>query len=98
LYGQEVVLPVEVSLNAIRFIGQNDLVVGDYYDLRMDNIDEVSDKRLMVVKEIEKDNIMVAKAYNKKVKAKAFQVGDLVSKTVLPLRSRDQKFGKRSPS
>jgi hypothetical protein len=48
--------------------------------------------------EIEKDKIMVAKAYNKKVKAKPFQVGDLVWKTILPLRSRDRKFGKRSPS
>jgi hypothetical protein len=41
---------------------------------------------------------MVAKAYNKKVKAKSFQVGDLVWKTVLPLRSKDPKFGKWSPS
>jgi hypothetical protein len=48
--------------------------------------------------EIEKDKIMVAKAYNKKVKAKSFQVGDLVWKTILPLRSKDQKFGKWSLS
>jgi hypothetical protein len=41
---------------------------------------------------------MVAKAYNKKVKAKSFQVGDLVWKTVLPLRSKDLKLGKWSPS
>jgi hypothetical protein len=42
--------------------------------------------------EIEKDKIMVAKAYNKKVKAKSFQVGDLVWKIVLSLRSKDQMF------
>jgi hypothetical protein len=41
---------------------------------------------------------MVAKAYNKKVRPKSFQVGELVWKTVLPLRSRDSKFGKWSPS
>jgi hypothetical protein len=64
----------------------------------MDNIDEVTDKRVTTLREIEKDKIMVAKAYNKKVKAKSFQVGDLVWKTVLPLRSKDQKFGKWSPS
>jgi hypothetical protein len=34
---------------------------------------------------IEKDKIMVARAYNKKVKAKSFQVGDLVWKIILPL-------------
>jgi hypothetical protein len=55
----------------------------------MDNIDEVIDKRVTTLGEIEKDKIMVAKAYNKKVKAKSFQVGDLVWKTVLPLRRKD---------
>jgi hypothetical protein len=29
VYGKEVVLPVEVSLNAIRFTRQNDLALGD---------------------------------------------------------------------
>jgi hypothetical protein len=64
----------------------------------MDNIDEVTDKRLVALGELEKDKIMVDKAYNKKVKAKSFQVADLVWKTVLPLRSRDRNFGKWSPS
>jgi hypothetical protein len=45
VYGQEVVLPMEISLNAVRFAKQNDLNVEDYYNLKMDNIDEVTDKR-----------------------------------------------------
>jgi hypothetical protein len=92
------VLPVEISLNAVRFAQQNDLTVGDYYNSMMDNIDEVTDKRVTALGEIEKDKIMVAKAYNKKIKAKSLQVGDLVGKIVLPLRSKDRKFGKWSPS
>ena len=50
----------------------------DYYDLMMDNIDEVSDKRMQALKEIEKHKLRVARAYNKKVRAKSFQVGELV--------------------
>jgi hypothetical protein len=96
--GQEVVLPMEISLNAIIFAKQNDLTIGDYHDLMMYNIDEVTDKRTMALKEIEKENTIVTIAYNKKVKAKSFQVGDLVWKTILPLKSRDRKFAKRSPS
>jgi hypothetical protein len=46
VYGQEAVLPVEISSNAVRFAKQNDLTVGDYYNSMMDNIDEVTDKRL----------------------------------------------------
>jgi hypothetical protein len=92
------VLPVEISLNVVRFAKQNDLTVGDYYNSMMDNIDEVTDKRVTTLREIEKDKIMVAKAYDKKVKAKSFQVGDLLWKIVLPLRSKDRKFEKWSPS
>ena len=64
----------------------------------MDNIDEVSDKRLQALKEIEKDKLRVARAYNKKVRAKSFQVGELVWKIILPLGTKSNKFGKWSPS
>jgi hypothetical protein len=90
-------LHVEISLNAVRFAIQNDLTVIDYYNSMMDNIDEVTDKREIALGAIEKDKIMVARAYSKKVKAKSFQVGDLVWNTILPLRDKDRKFGKWSP-
>jgi hypothetical protein len=47
---------------------QNDLTINDYYGLMMDNIDEVTNKRLIALGEIEKEKIMVAKAYNRKDK------------------------------
>jgi hypothetical protein len=46
VYAQEAVLPVEVNLGAYRLAKQNDLIVDTYYALMMDNIDEVTDKRL----------------------------------------------------
>ena len=64
----------------------------------MDNIDEVTDKQLKALKEIEKDKFHVARAYNKKVKGKSFQVGDLVWKTILPLGMKSNKFAKWSQS
>jgi len=91
-------LLVEVNLDVYRCAKQNDLNVGEYHDLTMDNIDEITDKRLMALKEIEKDKTMVAKAYNKKVRAKSFQIRELVWKTVLPLKTKDRRFGKWSPS
>ena len=78
VYGQKAVLHVEVNLDAYRLAKQNDLSAVDYYDLMMDNIDEVNDKRLQALKEIEKDKIWVARAYNKKIRSKSFQVGELV--------------------
>ena len=98
VYGQEAVLPVEVNLGAFRLARQNNLSAVDYHDVMMDNIDEVTDKRLKALKEIEQDKARVARAYNKKVKAKSFQVGDLVWKTILPIGAKSNKFGKWSPS
>jgi hypothetical protein len=72
VYGQETMLHVELSLNVVRFARQNDLTTDDYYNSMIDNIDEVTDKRVIALGEIEKDKIMVAKPYNKKVKAKSF--------------------------
>jgi hypothetical protein len=64
----------------------------------MDNIDEVTDKCMEALEEIEKDKRRVARAYNKKVRIKYFQVGDLVWKTILAIGSKSNKFGKWSPS
>ena len=72
VYGQEAVLPVEVNLDTYRLAKQNDHSAVDYHDMMMDNIDEVTDKRLKALKEIEKDKLRVARAYNKKVKLKSF--------------------------
>jgi hypothetical protein len=76
VYGQEAVLPVEVNLDAYRLAKQNDLSAIDYHALMMNNIDDVSDKRMQALKEIKKDKFWVARAYNKKVKAKSFQIGE----------------------
>jgi hypothetical protein len=62
----------------------------------LDRLDEVSDERVKALGEIESDKLRVAKAYNKRVKEKLFQVRDLVWKAILPIRSRSSKFGKWS--
>jgi hypothetical protein len=91
VYGQEVVLLMEVNLVAYRLAKQNELSIVDYHNLMIN-------KRLQALKEIEKDKIRVARAYNKKVKLKSFQVGDLVWKTILLVGTKDHKFEKWSTS
>jgi hypothetical protein len=95
-YGQEAVLPVEVNLDALRIAQQNELSAVNYHNLMLDRLDEVSDERVKALGEIKRDKLRVAKAYNKRVKEKSFQVGDLVWKTILPIESRSNKFRKWS--
>jgi hypothetical protein len=89
---------VEVNLVAYRLAKQTELSIVDYHNLMINNIDEVTDNRLQALKEIEKDKIRVTRAYNKKVKLKSFQVGDLVWKTILLVGTKDHKFEKWSTS
>jgi hypothetical protein len=98
VYGQEVVLPIEVNLDDLRIAQQNELSAIDHHNLTLDRLDEVSDERVKALGEIERDKLRVARAYNKRVKEKSFQVRDLFWKTILPIGSRSNKFGKWSPN
>jgi hypothetical protein len=98
VYGQEAVLRIEVNLQTYRVAHQDDLTAEEYKDLMMDGTKDLPKDRFNALQEIEKEKIKVAKAYNKRVREKLFQVGDLVWKTILPLGSRNVKYGKWSPS
>jgi hypothetical protein len=85
-------------VDALRIARQNEFSAIDYHNLMLDRLDEVSDERVKALGEIERDKLRVAKAYNKRVKEKSFQVGDLVWKTIMPIGSRNSMFGKWSPN
>jgi hypothetical protein len=87
---------VEVNLDALRIARQNDLLAIEYHNLMLDRLDEVSDERVKALGEIERDKLRVARAYNKRVKEKSFQVGYLIWKTTLPIGIRSNKFMKWS--
>jgi hypothetical protein len=89
---------MEVNLDALRLAKQNDLLTVDFHNLMMYNIDEDANKRLEALKAIKRDKLRVAGAHNNKVKLKSFQVADLVWKLIVLIGSKDNKFGKWSPS
>jgi hypothetical protein len=60
------------------WLDKNELSAVNYHNLMLDRLDEVSDERVKALGEIERDKLRVAKAYNKRVKEKSFQVGDLI--------------------
>jgi hypothetical protein len=55
VFGQEVVLPIEVNLQAIRVAQQNSLMADEYKDLMMDRLDESMEKQCDALKENEKE-------------------------------------------
>ena len=53
VYGQKVVLPIEVNLGFLRYFKQDDLLVEDDKTLMGGNFEDVIDKRLKTLKEME---------------------------------------------
>ena len=78
VYGQDVVLPWEITAGSRRVEFQNDLSAEQYAALMNDNVEDLTKLRLWSLEKIKENKAKVARAYNKKVKPKNFQVGDLV--------------------
>jgi hypothetical protein len=85
-------------MDALRITRQNELSTVDYHNMMLNRLNEVSDERVKALGEIERDKLRVARAYNKRVREKSFQVGHLVWKMILPIGSRNNKFGEWSPN
>jgi hypothetical protein len=98
VYGHEVVLPWEIMAGTRRVEFQNDLIAEEYAALTNDNVEDVTELRLWSLEKIKENKAKVARTYNKKVKLKEFQVGDLVWEAVLPLGTKDTAYRKWSPN
>jgi hypothetical protein len=91
-------LPWEITAESRRVEFQNDLTAKEYATLMSDNVEDLTELRLWSLEKIKENKAKVARAYNKKVKPKEFQVGDLVWEAVLPLETKDAAYGKWSPN
>lgn len=60
------------------------------------NINELGEDRISALEQVIDLKRRVVRAYNKHVKAKHFDIGDLVWKTILPINADNKKFGKWS--
>jgi hypothetical protein len=94
VYGQEAVLPWEITVGSRWIEFQNELSAEEYASLMSDNVEDITELRLWSLEKIKENKAKVARAYNKKVKPKEFKVGDLVWEAVLPLGTKDAAYGK----
>jgi hypothetical protein len=65
-------LPVELKLQVNRVVKQDTLSSEEYKSSMMDEVDDLLEKCLEALQEIEKNKVKIAKAYNKKVQEKLF--------------------------
>ena len=73
VYGQDAVLPWEITAGSRHVEFQNDLSVEEYAALMSDNVEDLTELRLWSLEKIKENKAKVARAYNKKVKPKDFR-------------------------
>ena len=98
VYGHKVDLPWELKMGSRRVTFQDQLTTDEYSALMKDGIEDLVSHQLKALINVEANKARVARWYDKKVKVKKFAQGDLVCKLILPIGSKDSKFGKWSPT
>ena len=92
--GHEAVLPCELKLDSRRITFQDQLTADEYSALMKDELEDLAGHRLKALANVEANKARVGRWYDKKVKAKAFDQGELVWKLILPVPGNGRQRGK----
>lgn len=66
--------------------------------MMFDELSDLDEERLVALNVLMRQKERVDMAYNKKVKSKNFNLGDLLWKVILPMDKKDRTLGKWSPN
>ncbi|KAI4383707.1 hypothetical protein MLD38_009513 [Melastoma candidum] len=78
VYGVETVLPLERQIPSLRIAIQEGLCQEDNARVRLQELEALEEKRLEAQQRIKCYQARLSKSFNKKVRHRSFQVGDLV--------------------
>jgi hypothetical protein len=86
----EAVMPLEVEIPLLRVLMDSELEKAEWAKMRYEQLNLISEKRIAAICHHQLYQIRMAKAYDKKVRLRLFQEGDLVLKKILSLLGEDQ--------
>ncbi|KAK4383073.1 Ribonuclease HI [Sesamum angolense] len=78
VYGVEAVLPLEQQIPSLRIAIQEGLTEEENAQIRLEELEALGKKRLETQQKLECYQARLSRAFNKKVRLRSFQVGDLV--------------------
>ncbi|KAK1629878.1 hypothetical protein QYE76_004193 [Lolium multiflorum] len=100
--GSGMELLLDAGAEAVEIFGDSKLVISqlteEYKSLMSDSIEDATELRLWSLEKIKENKAKVARAYNKKLKPKEFQVGDLLDGRKFPVAVNGQHLKKYFPS
>ncbi|CAL2246400.1 unnamed protein product [Prunus armeniaca] len=89
-YGHDAILPMEIAVQSLRIAQQHNLVGEDYSQTMLLELEGLNTSKIDTLNKLLAGKQAVVRAYNKRVKNKSFEEGEIVWKEVLPLETHDQ--------
>ncbi|XP_070028888.1 uncharacterized protein [Nicotiana sylvestris] len=84
VYGTEAVIPPEVEIPSLPIIAEAEIGDDEWVKNRLEQLSLIDEKRLASVYHGQLYQQRMARAYNKKVRPRKFEVGQLVLRRILP--------------
>jgi len=82
-------MPLEVEIPSLRVLVDSKLKEVEWAKVRYEQLNLISEKRVVAIYHHQLYQRRMAKSYNKKVRPQGFHEGDLVLKKILPLPGED---------
>ncbi|XP_070009848.1 uncharacterized protein [Nicotiana sylvestris] len=87
VYGTEAVIPAEVEIPSLRIVAEAEIDDDEWVKTRLEQLSLIDEKRLATVCHVQLYQKKIARAYNKKVRPRKFEVGQQVLKHILPYQA-----------
>ncbi|CAL8151931.1 unnamed protein product [Prunus armeniaca] len=97
-YGHDAIVLMELKVRSLRVTERPGQEERDYAQAMAQELEDLEQSRLDAYNLVHAQKQIAAKAYSRKVKQKTFAEGDLVWRAVLPIGTKDPRFGKFSPN
>ncbi|CAL2265449.1 unnamed protein product [Prunus armeniaca] len=89
---------MELKVRSLRVTERPGQEEKDYVQAMAQESEDLEQSRLDAYNLIHAQKQVAARSYNKKVKQRTFAEGDLVWRAILPIGTKDPRFGKFSPN
>ncbi|XP_055830943.1 uncharacterized protein LOC129899973 [Solanum dulcamara] len=96
VYGTEAVIPAEVEIPSLRIIQEAELSNADWVRNRIEHLALIDEKRMTAVCHGQLYQQRMTRAFNKRVRPRTFEVGQLVLKRIFP--HQNEYKGKFAPN
>ncbi|XP_070004345.1 uncharacterized protein [Nicotiana sylvestris] len=88
VYGTKAVIPAEVEIPSLRIVAEAEIDDDEWVKTRLEQLSLIDEKRLAAVCHGQLYQKRMARAYNKKVRPRKFEVGQMVLKRILPHQAK----------